>query len=96
MIDWSPLLLSAQLALVTTLVLVVIGIPLAAWLAHTRSILRPVAEAVVGLPLVLPPTVLGFYLLVAWSPAHMPGSWLSSVGLDLLFSFQGLVLGSVI
>lgn len=96
MIDWSPLLLSAQLATVTTLVLALIGVPLAAWLADTRSKLRPVIEAIVGLPLVLPPTVLGFYLLVVWSPAQAPGSWLSAVHLELLFSFEGLVLGSVI
>lgn len=63
-VDWQPFFLSFQLAAVTTVVLFLLGVPLAAWLAHTSSPLKPVLEAVLSLPLVLPPSVLGFYLLL--------------------------------
>lgn len=95
--NWSPLLLSFRLALVTTLVLVVVGIPLAWWLARTKSRLKPVIESLVSLPLVLPPTVLGFYFLLAFSPNNAFGTWLDNwLGLRLVFSFSGLVFASVI
>ena len=97
MIDWSPIILTLQLALVTTVILLVIGIPLAYWLANSRSRLKPIAEAVVSLPLVLPPTVLGFYLLIVFSPNNALGGFFSeSLGIELAFSFTGLVIGSVI
>jgi len=97
MLDWSPIILTLELALLTTLILLVISIPLAYWLAHTKSKLRAVVEAIVSLPLVLPPTVLGFYLLIAFSPESVVGSFLNDVlGLKLAFSFPGLVVGSVI
>jgi molybdate transport system permease protein len=89
--DWQPLLLSFELAGVTTLILAIAGIPLAWWLSQTRMRFKPVLEALVSMPLVLPPSVLGFYLLLAFSPA----GWFGSV-LQLAFSFSGLVVASVI
>ncbi len=96
-IDLGPVWLSLELAAVTTIVLLVIGTPLAWWLAWTSSRTRPVIEAVVALPLVLPPTVLGFYLLVILGPAGAIGSfWVELTGSTLTFSFAGLVIASVI
>lgn len=95
--NWSPLFLSFQLALVTTAVLLLVGLPLAWWLARTQTRLKPVIESLVSLPLVLPPTVLGFYFLLAFSPNNAFGNWLDDwLGLRLVFSFPGLVLASVI
>lgn len=95
--NWSPLLLSFKLALVTTLVLLVVGLPLAWWLARTKNRIKPIVESLVGLPLVLPPTVLGFYFLLAFSPNNAFGNWLDEwLGLRLVFSFSGLVFASVI
>ena len=94
--DHTPLILSLQLATITTLALLVVGIPLAAWLAQTRWRWKAVVEALVSLPLVLPPTVLGFYLLLAFSKQSVLGQWLDTwLGLELVFSFEGLVLGSM-
>jgi molybdate transport system permease protein len=93
----SPLLLTLRLAAVTTAVLLVLGVPLAWWLARTRARLRPVVEAVVALPLVLPPTVLGFYLLLVLAPAGPLGQlWGTAGGEPLVFSFTGLVIGSTL
>jgi molybdate transport system permease protein len=95
--DWQPLLLTFKLAAVTTLILCLIGIPCAWWLSQTRMRFKPVLEALVSMPLVLPPSVLGFYLLLAFSPAHWFGHFMDqAVGLKLAFSFEGLVLASVI
>ena len=95
--DWQPLLLTFKLAIITTFVLLLIAIPLAYWLAYTKSKVKPVLETLVSMPLVLPPTVLGFYLLIALSPGNAFGGWLKDhVGLQLIFSFEGLVLASVI
>jgi molybdate transport system permease protein len=95
--DLTPLWLTLHLALVTTLILLVIGTPIAWWLANTTSRLRVPVEAVTALPLVLPPTVLGFYLLVLMSPTSSLGSfWVSLTGDSLTFSFSGLVVASVI
>ena len=97
MIDWNPIILTFQLALVTTVLLFLGSLPLAYWLATTRTRLKPLVEAVVSLPLVLPPTVLGFYLLVALSPQNGVGAFLQHyLGLKLLFSFEGLVVASMI
>lgn len=94
---WQPLALSVELAAVTMAVLLVVGLPLAYWLAFGSSRLRPLVHAVVSLPLVLPPTVIGFYLLMLLGPAGPFGRWLEDVvGLRLVFSFPGLVIGSVI
>jgi molybdate transport system permease protein len=95
--DWQPLLLTFRLAALTTAILLVIGIPLAYWVAHTRSRIKPVIETLVSMPLVLPPSVLGFYLLLAFSPQYAFGQWLEQwLHLKLVFSFPGLVIGSVI
>ncbi|WP_103069587.1 molybdate ABC transporter permease subunit [Aquimarina sediminis] len=95
--DWEPLLLTFKLALVTTLLLLVISIPLAYWLAYTKSRIKPVLETLVSMPLVLPPTVLGFYLLIAFSPSNTFGNWLNEYfGLQLIFSFEGLVIASIL
>lgn len=97
MIDWNPLWLTFKLALITTVLLLIISIPLAYWLASTRSKIKPVAETLVSMPLVLPPTVIGFYMLLALSPSNAFGNWLDEwLGLRLVFSFEGLVLGSLI
>ncbi|WP_306006742.1 molybdate ABC transporter permease subunit [Aquicoccus porphyridii] len=95
--DLGPLWLTIRLAAVTTLFLLVLGTPIAWWLAHTRSRAKPVVEAITALPLVLPPTVLGFYLLVFLSPdALLGGLWLDATGSTLTFSFSGLILASML
>lgn len=97
MIEWQPIFLSVKLSLVVTVLLLVVGIPLAYWLAYTRNTFKPFLESLVSLPLVLPPTVLGFYLLVAFSPGSAVGSFLLQwFDLRLVFSFEGLVFASVI
>lgn len=95
--DWNPLWLSFELAFITTLILFLLSLPLAWWLSRTRFVLSPVVEAIVSLPIVLPPTVIGFYLLIAFSPNHGFGAWLrDSLGIQLVFSFPGLVVASVV
>jgi molybdate transport system permease protein len=94
--DPTPLWLSVQLATVTTVVLILIGSPLAWWLAHTHSRWRASIEALVVLPIVLPPTVLGFYLLLLLSPTGPLAGVLAALDVRLVFSFTGLVLGSVV
>lgn len=95
--DWTPLILTFQLALVTTFCLLLVSIPLAYWLSRNTSIFKPIVEALVSMPLVLPPTVLGFYFLIAFSPNNWFGAWLDDLlGLRLVFSFWGLVLASMI
>ena len=94
---FGPLWLSAQLALVTTIILVVIGAPVAWWLARTTSRVKPAVQAVVAMPIVLPPTVLGFYLLILLGPNGAVGSWwVQMTGSALTFSFTGLVIASCI
>uniref|UniRef100_UPI00374C9D62 molybdate ABC transporter permease subunit n=1 Tax=Aquimarina acroporae TaxID=2937283 RepID=UPI00374C9D62 len=96
--DWEPLLLTFKLAAVTTVLLVLISIPLSYWLAYTKSRIKPVLETLVSMPLVLPPTVLGFYLLLVFSPSNsFFGGWLQEfIGIKLVFSFPGLVFASII
>lgn len=97
MIDWSPIMVTFQLALVTAVLLLVVSLPLAYWLAFTKTKIKPVIETLVSMPLVLPPTVLGFYLLIAFSPNQGLGGWLEEqFNLRLIFSFEGLVLASMI
>ena len=93
--DWGPLWLTLQLAGVTVVVLLLVGTPLAWWLAFTRSRFRTLVEATVALPIVLPPTVLGFYLLVALGPHGLIGGpWKDMTGSALSFTFTGLVIAS--
>ncbi len=95
--NWEPILLTFKLASITTLILVCITIPLAHWLVHTKTKLKPVIETLVSMPLVLPPTVLGFYFLIAFSPGNFFGSWLNEwLGIKLVFSFSGLIIASVL
>ena len=95
--DASPIWLSIKLASLTTVILFIFGTPLAWWLSSTRSRLRPFVEAVTALPLVLPPTVLGFYLLLAMSPRSSLGAfWVEVSGEALTFSFTGLVVASIL
>jgi len=95
--DWQAFWLTIRLALVVTAVLVVIGIPLAYWIAFSKWRWKFVVEAVVALPIVLPPTVLGFYVLVALGQRSPLGRWWQSItGHTLAFTFEGLVIGSVL
>ncbi|QDZ11550.1 molybdate ABC transporter permease subunit [Devosia ginsengisoli] len=92
---WTPVSLTLTLAAINTLILLVIGTPIAWWLARSKSRYRELVGAVVAMPLVLPPTVLGFYLLIALGP-NGPGGWIAGLwgGRTLAFSFTGLVIGS--
>lgn len=95
--DLAAIWLTLQLASLTTIILLLIGTPIALWLAHTQSWLKGPVGAVVALPLVLPPTVIGFYLLLTMGPNGFFGHFTQSIGLGTLtFSFPGLVIGSVI
>jgi molybdate transport system permease protein len=96
-LDLGPLWLTLQLAGMTVIVLLIVGTPLAWWLAHTRSRARTVVEAVVAMPLVLPPTVLGFYLLIVLGPHGWIGGLSQAVtGSALSFTFTGLVIASTL
>jgi molybdate transport system permease protein len=96
-LDWQPLLLTLKLAAVVTAILAVIGVPLAYLLAFGRFRGKSALEALVSMPLVLPPSVLGFYLLIAFSPQQAFGHWLETLfDIRLAFSFEGLVVASVI
>jgi len=95
--DLQAIWLTLKLAGLTTLLLMILAPPLAWWLARGQAKVRPLVESLVALPLVLPPTVLGFYLLLAFSPNHFLGRWwLSFNEQSLAFSFSGLVIASVI
>jgi molybdate transport system permease protein len=94
---WEALWLTIRLAAISTVLLLLIALPLAGWLDRARSRLAPFAEALVTLPIVLPPTVIGFYLLVALGNRGPFGqAWIELFGHSLAFSFPGLVIGSVI
>ncbi|MDO6822407.1 molybdate ABC transporter permease subunit [Marinobacter sp. 1_MG-2023] len=96
-IYWEPVWLTLKLAGLTTVVLLVVGTPIAWWLARSKHWVRQPIAAIVALPLVLPPTVLGFYLLVLLGPKGMVGQLTEQLGLSLLpFTFEGLVVASVI
>jgi molybdate transport system permease protein len=95
--DLSPIWLTLKLAAITTLLLLIVGLPLAWWLSKGRSFFKTIIEAIITMPLVLPPSVLGFYLLLAFSPQHGLGKWLQdSFDVQFVFSFKGLVLASFI
>ncbi len=95
--DLQPFLLTFELAALTTALLYLIGLPVAYFLAHTKTRIKPVWEAVISLPLILPPSVLGFYFLLAFSKTGFLGAfWERMFGHQLAFSFDGLVLGSMI
>ena len=93
----GPLWLSVQLAAITMLILLLISTPVAWWLARTASRAKPVIQTLVALPIVLPPTVMGFYLLILLGPSGGIGKWwVEATGSALTFSFSGLVIASVI
>lgn len=94
---WQAVALTIELAAVTTVVLLIVGTPLAWWLSRSKRWWAEVVATIVALPLVLPPTVLGFYLLLLLGPDG-PGGWIASLwgGRTLAFTFQGLVIGSVV
>jgi len=94
--DWSALQVSLTLAVLTTLVLLPVGLALARWLAVTAWAGRPVVEALLLLPLLLPPTVIGFYFLVAFGQGSALGAWLATSGIRLVFTLEGLLLVSVL
>lgn len=95
--DPTPIWLTLKLAAITTLLLLLIGLPVAWWLSRGRSFGKILLEAIITIPLVLPPSVLGFYLLLAFSPQHGIGLWLQQTfDIQFVFSFKGLVLASVI
>ncbi|HEY4327090.1 MAG TPA: molybdate ABC transporter permease subunit [Mucilaginibacter sp.] len=95
--DLSPIWLTLKLASITTALLLIVGLPIAWWLSKGRSVVKIILEAIITMPLVLPPSVLGFYLLLAFSPQHGVGKWLHQVfNIQFVFSFQGLVLASII
>ncbi|MCK5354411.1 MAG: molybdate ABC transporter permease subunit [Methyloprofundus sp.] len=95
--DWQALTLSVKLSLVTLIFLLPIGVLLGRWLAYRQFFGKSLLQTILALPLVLPPTVLGYYLLVAFSPNQGLGLWLANTfGTVLVFNFQGLVLASII
>jgi molybdate transport system permease protein len=95
--DWQAFCLTLRLALLVTAILVLLGLPIAYWITYSRWRWKYLAEAIVALPLVLPPTVLGFYLLVALgSRSPLGRSWQAVTGHSLAFSFEGLVIASIL
>ncbi len=95
--NWTAILLTLKLAALTSVILLVVGMPIAYWLTYSRRRWKFLVESVVALPLVLPPTVLGFYVLVAIGPKSPLGQWYQTVvGHPLVFTFEGLVLASVL
>ena len=95
--DLLALFTTLKMAALTTVILLLIGTPLAWFLAKMQSRFKVIIEAIVALPLVLPPTVLGFYLLIAFSPQYLPGQlWQQATGQQLAFSFSAIVIGSVL
>jgi molybdate transport system permease protein len=95
--DWQALWLTLRLAVLVAAILAVIGLPIAYWITYSRWRWKFLAEAIVALPIVLPPTVLGFYLLVALGPHSPLGQWwIQMTGHTLAFTFEGLVIGSIL
>lgn len=97
MLELSPLWLTLKLAFFTTLILFFITIPIANWLSHNKTIFKTIAEVIVSMPLVLPPSVIGFYMLLAFSPGNSFGAFLQKYfDIKLVFSFEGLLIASII
>jgi molybdate transport system permease protein len=95
--ELGPFILTFKLASITTLFLLLIGVPVGYWLAYSRNRLKIIAEAFIALPIVLPPSVLGFYLLLAFSPQNSFGNWLDEYfDTRLVFTFPGLVIASIL
>ncbi len=95
--DLLALITTLKMAALTTFILLLVGTPLAWFLAKMQSRFKVILEAIIALPLILPPTVLGFYLLIAFSPQYLPGQlWQQATGQQLAFSFSAIVIGSVL
>lgn len=93
----QTLWITLKLAISTTIILIIIGLPFSWWLAHTRIKIKPLIEALVSMPMVLPPSVIGYYMLVIYSPRNWFGEWLGRVfDVRLAFSFEGILIASVI
>lgn len=93
----QTLWITFKLALSTTLILILIGLPFSYWLAYSRFKLKPLVEALVSMPMVLPPSVIGYYMLVLYSPQNFFGKWLSDTfDLRLAFTFEGILMASVL
>ncbi len=93
----QTLWLTGKLALYTTLILTIIGLPMAYWLAYSNFRLKPFVEALVSMPMVLPPSVIGYYMLVVYSPRNWFGNWLAEwFNIRLAFTFEGILIASVI
>jgi molybdate transport system permease protein len=97
MLEFGPFILTLKLAMITTALLFLIGVPLAYWLAFSNKRFKIIIEALVAMPIVLPPSVLGFYLLLAFSPENAFGNWLDNYfDVRLVFTFPGLVIASLL
>ncbi|PCI62966.1 MAG: molybdate ABC transporter permease subunit [Gammaproteobacteria bacterium] len=95
--DLIALFTTLKMAAISTIILLLLGTPLAWWLANMQSRIKVIFEAIIALPIILPPTVLGFYLLIAFAPQSNLGQlWLQLTGSPLAFSFSGIVIGSVL
>ncbi len=94
--DLSPILLSLKLALLTSFVLLVIGLPIAYALSIWKSKAKIVVESLVSLPIILPPTVIGFYLLILFSPENLFGETLANFGIHIPFTFSGILIASLV
>ncbi|MBK8806748.1 MAG: molybdate ABC transporter permease subunit [Bacteroidales bacterium] len=93
----ETLLLTGKLAVFTTVILIILGLPLAYWLAYSKFRFKPFVEALVSMPMVLPPSVIGYYMLVVYSPRNWFGAWLGETfNLRLAFTFEGVLIASVI
>ena len=93
----QTLWVTLKLAVSTTIILIIIGLPIAYWLAYSRFRLKPFVEAMVSMPMVLPPSVIGYYMLVIYSPRNCFGAWLGRVfDIRLAFTFEGVLIASVI
>lgn len=93
----QTLWITLKLALITTFVLLIIGLPISYWLAYSRFRFKPVVEAIISMPMVLPPSVIGYYILVAYSPQNWFGAWLANAfDIRLAFTFTGVVIASII
>ena len=96
-IDYQPLILTFKLAFITTLILLLISIPISYWLNYSKFRFKIVIESIISMPLVLPPSVIGFYFLVAFAPQSTLGQLIEKFfNLRMVFTFEGLVLGSII
>ncbi len=94
---FQTIMLTFKLALFTTIILIIIGLPVAYWLTYSKLRIKPLIEALVSMPMVLPPSVIGYYTLVIYSPCNLFGEWLADVfSLRLAFTFEGILLASVI